>query len=95
MTVRLRCIVAHCQHTRGPRKGDDPPIEQGMEWICAQHWRAVPKRLRQVHNRAWNWNAGLPYRRQGSPLNRKNRKAAGRIWRRCKRAAIEAAAGIA
>lgn len=93
-SIRLRCCVPFCSRTRGARKGDDYPIEEGMEWICSEHWRAVPKKLRQVQSRSYNWSRGQPYRRRGAPTYRKNRQAAGRIWRRCKRAAIERAMGL-
>lgn len=94
MTIRIRCLVPGCQHTRGPRKGDDYPIEEGMEWICGQHWMTLPKKLRQIQSRAYNWNLGQPYRRKGAPINRKGRLASRRIWARCRREAIERAMGI-
>jgi hypothetical protein len=93
-TIRLRCCVPFCQHTRGPRKGDTQPLHEDMQWICAAHWRPVPKRMRQALSRARNWFGGEPYRRKGSPKLRRNRRAYWRLWERCKRAAIERAMGI-
>ena len=94
-TLRVRCCVPFCSHTRGQRKGDLPPIHEKTEWICGEHWMGIPKRMRQAHSRAWNWTAGLPYRRKGAPEGRLNRRAGRRIWERCKRYAIERAVGVA
>ena len=78
MRPRLRCIVPGCSHTRGDRKGD--PITPGMEWICAGHWRLVPRALKAIRTRA---------RRKG-----KDRVVLARLWRRIRREAIERALGI-
>jgi hypothetical protein len=64
-------VVPFCHHTTGKHHG-------AQEWICAEHWRAVPKRLRQKHRLA----------------ERKQSKAKFWTWRECKRAAIEAAGGL-
>lgn len=76
---RLMCVVPHCQRTRGERKGE-PAITEDSEWICGEHWRAVPRQLKAIKSRAF---------RQGRPG-----AALRRIWNKCKRAAIEAAMGI-
>lgn len=78
--ARLICAVPFCARTRGQRKGDQP-IREGEEWICGDHWRLVPRRLKAISSRA---------RRKGRPS-----AALGRLWARCKRAAIERAMGVA
>jgi hypothetical protein len=93
-SIRIRCCVPHCAHTLGQRKGDAEPLTPSTQWICRNHWMAIPKRMRMVHSRAWNWQHDKPYRRKGSPLMRDNDEVSWRIWRRCKRAAIERAAGL-
>lgn len=50
--VRLRCCVPFCRHTRGQRKGDRYPIEEGMDWICATHWRLVQPVAKRLQKRA-------------------------------------------
>lgn len=90
MTIRLRCCVPFCKRTRGPRKGDNPPITEATEWLCGPHWQAIPASLR----------------RRRSLILRKMRRASGerlqrihtidgRMWKRCREAAIERAGGIA
>lgn len=93
--IRISCQVPFCTHTIGARKGDIEPITPTTQWICRDHWMAIPKKMRTAHSRAWNWDHGKPYRRKGSPLTRNNDSASWRIWRRCKRAAIERAMGVA
>ena len=68
---RMRCVVPFCRHTTGR-------FTSG-EWICADHWRAVPARLKRLKR--------LAERRQRAAL-------AGWLWRRCKATAIEAAMGL-
>lgn len=77
MTARICCCVPFCRRTRKA----DATIS---EWICAEHWRAVPRNDRAIYSR----------------VKRKARfagawtMAAERIWRRVKRIAIERAGGI-
>ena len=40
---RVRCLVPHCNRTTG---------EDFAEWICTDHWRATPTRLRKLWHRA-------------------------------------------
>ena len=56
------------------------------EWICAKHWPGVPKHMKAAlrrakarYRRAPSWDAGA---------------ACDRLWKRCKRAAIERAFGV-
>lgn len=82
MSDRLRCAVPFCRRTVARDKlpsGHD-------EWICAKHWPLVPhdmKRRKRLAERI--------ARRKNSPAAW---VLAGRIWERCKAAAIERAAGI-
>lgn len=76
--LRLTCEVPHCGRTRGQRKGEKP-IEGWEEWICGDHWRLVPKKMRRALSRA---------RREGG------RRRFYRLWYRCRREAIEVALGI-
>lgn len=74
--TRLRCEVPGCTHTRGPRKGDKGVYNS---WICGDHWRAVPKVVRESYAKA---NRGL-----GS-------YGPDFWWGQCVRIAIEKAAGL-
>lgn len=74
---RLHCCVPFC-----PRSIRDDGTKG--EWICAEHWRAIPQkkrdaysRVKRIAKRAGAW----------SP-------EAARIWRRMKAIAIQKAAGI-
>ncbi len=98
--TRIRCCIPFCNRTR---RHD----ESVGEWICAEHWREVPKAKRAAWNRvrkklrkACAINPGvkqfwsLP---SGSP----ERLSAVRLWRvhdriwsAVKRAAMEKAGGI-
>lgn len=69
---RLRCSVPFCGRTTG---------EPFTEWVCGNHWRLVPKRLRRLY--------ALAKRR------RKPSHVLDWLWQRCKVSAIEAAGGIA
>ncbi|PPE77121.1 hypothetical protein C3941_25360 [Kaistia algarum] len=77
--MRVACLVPFCRRTRGDHKGEEP-MQSGAEWICGEHWRAVPRRLKAIRRRAWRLG--------------KDGAALARLWRACKRAAIEAAGGI-
>lgn len=88
MTDRLSCCVPFCSRTRGDRKND--PLFPGMEWLCADHWRLVPTRLKRRR-------AKLRRIEKRSPdlcIEVRVGRADGRIWEVCKRYAIERAAGI-
>lgn len=100
--IRLNCIVPGCRHTRGRRKGE-PPILDGEEWICGDHWKAVPAfmrrrktlvgrryRCRFGNTQWWEFPAGSPERLQAVRLDRMRRMA----WRLCRRAAVERGLGI-
>lgn len=71
LTDRVCCSVPGCRRTRKPG-----PYS---EWVCADHWRAVP----QIDRRTY------------SQLRRKGwDETAAEQWDRCKGLAIEAASGI-
>ena len=79
--MRVTCLVPFCRHTRGDRKNDPLPRPLGgYEWICAEHWRPVPRKAKRA------LAAG---KRRGRP------SLSAIAWRRCRRKAIEAAVGIA
>lgn len=44
----LPCLVPFCPRSRNQRG----KRESFGEWICADHWRAVPIMLRRAHRRA-------------------------------------------
>ena len=69
--TRHLCEVPFCRRTTGKH----PDAKQ---WICAEHWRLVPKRLKRLHNAAL----------------RKKSTAQIWTWRECKKTAIEIAGGI-
>jgi hypothetical protein len=93
MTQRSPCCVPGCRRTT---KGSH-------EWVCGNHWPAVPKAWRrrlalirrryrkQFGDNAWHvYPAGSPDRLAAVRLYRLWDK----MWDRCKRAAIERALGI-
>jgi len=90
---RVPCCVPFCRRT----------IKGRGEWICGNHWPAVSTVLRRRKARLfrryrylygdngfWHFPPGSPKRLAAIKLDRLCRKA----WERCKRAAIERAAGI-
>lgn len=85
--IRVRCLVPHCDRTRGDRKGDQ--LHPGAEWICGEHWRRVPRRLKLIRSRLRRRRARL-----GGKMTDVMRGIESRSWERCKRAAIEAGVGL-
>lgn len=85
--IRVRCLVPHCGHTRGDRRGDQ--LRPGAEWICGEHWRRVPRRLKLIRSRLTRRRARL-----GGTMTDVMRGIEHRSWERCKRAAIEAGVGL-
>ncbi|TPL40635.1 hypothetical protein [Mesorhizobium sp. B2-4-6] len=95
---RVACSVPHCRRTRRAlpdlitvergdyADGDTVTTDIAEEWICADHWRAIPPATRQLHAAA----------------KRKAKRVKTlmallvflRVWNRAKRQAIEGAAGI-
>lgn len=88
MGNRIACLVPFCRRTRGDRRGD--PVVPSMEWICGDHWRAVPKRLKRRRQML-----GRMARRTADQI-KLNRiwRADDAAWAQCKRAAIERAVGL-
>lgn len=78
MPSRIGCCVPHCGRTRVNESEYD-------EWICGDHWRLVCGAMRRVHTRL--------SRRMKRGLEPAGGRQA-RVWRRVKRAAMEAAGGI-
>lgn len=78
--IRVPCQVPHCGKSYERSRGHS-------EWICADHWKLVPRSYRSV------------LRRTGKAcvanLTSRNLRRNERAWKRCVRMAIEAAAGIA
>lgn len=66
VTARLTCCIPGCRRTTA---------KPFTEWICANHWRLIPKAVRQVYQRA--------------KRRHKDQAALYRLWGRCKRIAIE------
>lgn len=96
MADRLSCCVPFCRRTRHNR-------DNTSEWICGDHWRLVPARLRKRKyrlfrlyrhrygdNSFWAYPGGSPQRLGAVKLDR----LCGKAWEACKRAAIEAAVGL-
>ncbi|MFG1270553.1 hypothetical protein V5F40_21625 [Xanthobacter sp. DSM 14520] len=84
--IRVRCCVPFCERTRGDRKGDRP-LGPGTEWICSEHWQLVPRRLKLIRSRLKRRTARFGWTDTDKLIS-------DRAWSRCKRAAIEAAAGL-
>lgn len=80
MTDRLPCIVPFCRRTA--------PAGIYSEIICAPHWRMVGHRTKWLY-------AAVKRRLRRVPTDDARRRQRDRVWARCKREAIEAAAGIA
>jgi hypothetical protein len=80
VTRRLACCVPFCRRSTGRT--------EFSEWLCGDHWRLIDKSKRRVYGRYMR-----QWRRYG-PTERVH-VAAGRIWNRLKREAIERAVGIA
>ncbi len=106
MTERLRCLVPYCNRTRGRRKGE-PPLDGDEDWICGKHWplisyptkaawRLAKRRVRRIvakrpeHRTWWRYPAGSPQRIAAYHMWKRYEQA----WEKCKREAIERAAGI-
>lgn len=96
MADRIACCVPFCGRTC---RGD--PIRH--EWVCGAHWRSVSavlrrrkarlfRRARHLYgdNGYWAFPAGSPRRMAAVKMERVCRMA----WQRCKKQAIERAAGI-
>lgn len=96
MTTRLSCCVPFCRRTRHNHEGFS-------EWICGDHWRLVPPLLRKRkakmfrlyrrrygNNSFWAYPGGSPNRLGAVKLDR----LCDKVWKACKKAAIERAAGI-
>ncbi len=98
MTARLLCCVPFCSRTTA---------KPFAEWICAKHWPLVPRKVKAFRRKADAAAArakavcealtGLDDARYPDAMlaKRKAYGRSGRAWERCKRAAIEAAMGIA
>lgn len=100
MSGRIQCCVPFCRRTRkaGPYS----------EWICAIHWPMVSKRTKQRRRLAdraskradSRFNVKVAARTGGvwTVVEWNRVKAAHRLriqlWERCKREAIESAAGL-
>lgn len=46
--LRVSCCVPFCKRSRGDWRDD--PVTADMEWICANHWRALPSRRRRLYS---------------------------------------------
>lgn len=70
------------------------------EWLCARHWRMIPRARRAVLNRAWKrWNAAYSAyeaQQEKRPWQSAMRaeRSAQRIWARAKRFVIFREAGL-
>jgi len=74
---RIPCAVPGCGRTTPA---------PAVEWVCSDHWRAIPNAMRRVWARL----------RRAVRKNDPGVSYAGyvRLWNRLKRAAIERAGGI-
>lgn len=80
---RLPCLVPFCGRTA--------PYKAHTEIICGKHWRMVPKRHRAALTRR---RRRLLRIMSTSPRYPGALNAYRRMWRRIRRAAIEAGSGI-
>jgi len=79
----LHCAVPFCNHTTKA----DRKMGVWVEWVCGKHWRMVPRQMRRILTRLRKMQARS---RDQFELQRRQQ----RIWRRCRRAAVERAAGL-
>ena len=77
---RIRCCVPYCRHTR------ENPNDDFLEWICGDHWRAIPFPRRKAYARI--------KRRWRRFHDQKDGIRGARLWASVKRTAIEAAGGL-
>lgn len=95
--ARMRCCVPYCRRTTA---------EPYREWICHVHWPMVPARLKAKYRMAKRL-ARRAHHRFGEQVRVQEgyyepqwvrveaaRSLSGRLWERCKEAAIESAAGL-
>ena len=86
MMARLSCLVPHCRRTT---RADNPIVEwPDTGWICGDHWRGVPRRMKAVKRRA---RRAL---RSSDDTVGLNMIRFMRISARCTRCAVERAVGI-
>lgn len=98
MGERTHCLVPHCRRTKralpdlvtvdrgGYDAGNTVTVDLEEEWVCHDHWRAVPAATRRLLAAA---------RRKVKRFKTLSALLVfSRIWRRAKRQAIEGAAGI-
>lgn len=81
--TRISCCVPFCRRTIAIER-----LLPDNEWLCAEHWRAVPRQLKAVRARL---------RRRRKRLGHQTSVMRGidaRSWELCKRAAIEAVGGL-
>lgn len=82
MRARIRCCVPFCRRTtKAGRFG---------EWICAKHWPLVPASLKRRRAELRR----IARRTLDADRLARISAADARLWERCKRAAVEMAAGI-
>lgn len=95
--MRTPCCIPFCRRTTAH------PFK---EWICGDHWKLIPPRMKKRHRVAQRLaeRAGERFNEQYSAqhgfTDRQLARAvatarlASQIWTRCKAAAIEASGGI-
>lgn len=93
--LRIPCCIPFCTRTFKCEG------EGGYEIMCGKHWRLIPLPMRKAFTRKQRWEAGKPYARKAPPkrillrFEDEAERARMRLWRRCKREAVEISAGIA
>ncbi|TGP28257.1 hypothetical protein EN875_032395 [Mesorhizobium sp. M2D.F.Ca.ET.232.01.1.1] len=95
---RVRCLIPYCRRTKraspdlitvdmgGYVAGDTVTADLEEEWICHEHWRAVPMATRRL--------LAAAKRKVKRVRTLTALLVLSRVWRRAKREAIEGAAGI-
>jgi hypothetical protein len=90
MTTRIFCCVPFCRRSR-------PGNEAKEEWICPRHFQPVDRRLHRLYNAAHS--RATKVEAMPGPEDAPEKVRAYRLvtwlWHRCRRQAIERAAGIA
>ncbi len=92
MSDRIRCLVPHCRRSKQLTSECIEVVETGQsldaagEWICQTHWQLIPRAdrilyfaARRKFRKHRTYRCGLVFTR---------------LWRRCRKLAIEGAVGI-
>jgi hypothetical protein len=85
------CLVPFCRHTR--RLHGEETVASAHAWICGDHWRLVPVRLKRRRQRIMRIWRKASKKNQGR-IEYRARLLYWRQWEQIRIAAIEISVGI-